>query len=325
MEEQEHLKGCETETVPGKSFVTRPDYPPEEKAMLDARDSSGYRPLTYLGCPYSCEDPAEKEWRYKQVTLAASWLTAERGLTVFSPITHSHPMHTLGGCDGDWKCWERIDREYLAVSKELIVLLLEGWDKSVGLFAEIKIAKEAGLLVRYLLPLIDSGYVLVHDPSGYYPRRYDRAALLNAVPPLSVKVPSGMMDAAPPLTMKVPAGMTNPKDLIGDTKPQLHLVPSTALVRCAKVMELGAKKYGTYNWRGNKVRRTVYISAAMRHLAQDLDGEQTDPESLQTHLAHAMACCAILIDAMETGNLIDDRPPVGATAKLIRELTVKKT
>jgi len=116
----------------------------------------------------------------------------------------------------------------------------------------------------------------------------------------------------------------NPKDIVGETKPGVHLVPPPALVRLAKVMELGAKKYGPYNWRDHAVQYHVYVSAALRHLLSAFDGEDIDPESGQSHLAHAMACCAILIDAGETGNLIDDRPKAGVAGKLIADLTGKK-
>jgi hypothetical protein len=117
---------------------------------------------------------------------------------------------------------------------------------------------------------------------------------------------------------------TNPKDLIGVHKPSLHLIPAASLLRLAKVMELGASKYGMMNWRSKKVKYTVYVSAAMRHLLSAIDGETIDPESGQQHIAHAMACCAILLDAEATGNLVDDRPTPGVAAKLIQEMTVKE-
>ncbi len=115
---------------------------------------------------------------------------------------------------------------------------------------------------------------------------------------------------------------TNPKDLLGSKKPSMWLIPQSAMVLVAKVMELGAKKYGPYNWRSKKVRSTVYVSAAQRHLASWLDGETNDDESGVSHLAHVMACCAIVLDAQATGNLIDDRPEPGAASKLIKEHTI---
>lgn len=113
----------------------------------------------------------------------------------------------------------------------------------------------------------------------------------------------------------------NPKDAIGLTKPPLRLLPAAALLFLARVLGLGAKKYGPYNWRTAKVRYTVYLEAAMRHILSALDGEEIDPESGQPHAAHAMACMAILLDAKATGNLVDDRPTPGVAASLIKELT----
>jgi hypothetical protein len=62
----------------------------------------------------------------------------------------------------------------------------------------------------------------------------------------------------------------------------------------------------------------------MRHILSDLDGEEIDPESGQPHAAHAASCMLILMDAKATGNLVDDRPKPGATARLIAELTEKE-
>jgi hypothetical protein len=115
-----------------------------------------------------------------------------------------------------------------------------------------------------------------------------------------------------------------PKDLIGETKPPLWLVPPALEIFVSKVMELGARKYGAYNWRAKKVKAMVYVAAARRHLLQWQDGEDNDSESGMCHIAHAAACCGILLDALATGNLIDDRPAKGAAAKLIAQFTHKK-
>ena len=113
----------------------------------------------------------------------------------------------------------------------------------------------------------------------------------------------------------------NPKDCIGDTKPPLHLIPPAAEILEAVVMGLGARKYGPFNWRSSSIRATVYIAAARRHLAQWLDRQDDDPESGVSHLAHARACLGILLDALATGHLIDDRPAPGAASTLIARHT----
>lgn len=114
----------------------------------------------------------------------------------------------------------------------------------------------------------------------------------------------------------------NPKELFGQTKPQLHLVPPAFSIYTATAFRDGAKKYGPYNWRENAVIASTYVSAAKRHLDSWWDGEQFAEDSGVHHLAHAAACLAIIIDCIETGNLKDDRPLPGNAAALIKRLTV---
>jgi hypothetical protein len=110
----------------------------------------------------------------------------------------------------------------------------------------------------------------------------------------------------------------NPKDRIGATKPDLSLVPPAGVIHEALAMEDGARKYGPYNWREKKVKARVYIAACKRHLDSYLDGEEHAEDSGAHHLGHARACLGILLDAKETGNLIDDRPKPGPAALLLK-------
>lgn len=53
------------------------------------------------------------------------------------------------------------------------------------------------------------------------------------------------------------------------------LIPSVALKRWAKLMELGASKYSDRNWeKGMPISR--YLNAAMRHLIHFMEGDSTD-------------------------------------------------
>lgn len=115
--------------------------------------------------------------------------------------------------------------------------------------------------------------------------------------------------------------MTNPKDRVGIKKPPVHLVPAAGIIEMAMAMKNGALKYGPYNWRSHPVNLTVYIGAAQRHLLQLLDGEDKANDSGCHHAAHVAACMAIILDAIATGNLIDDRPVKGAASKLIDQCT----
>lgn len=103
----------------------------------------------------------------------------------------------------------------------------------------------------------------------------------------------------------------NPKQAFGDRKVPLHLVPSTAMAAIAMGLKDGAKKYGAYNWRTLTVEAETYIGAALRHMMAWQEGEDIDPDSGNPHLFHAMASLAILVDALESGNVEDNRPPAG--------------
>ena len=82
-------------------------------------------------------------------------------------------------------------------------------------------------------------------------------------------------------------------------------------------MKLGADKYGPFNWRSKPVKAKTYVDAAIRHLLQWADGEELDEQSRASHLAHARACCGIILDAQTQGNLIDDRHKTGGFTAIV--------
>lgn len=99
----------------------------------------------------------------------------------------------------------------------------------------------------------------------------------------------------------------DPKGDAGKMKPQLGLIPPSAMEQTAKVHALGAEKYGHWNWRETGVNAMTYVHAILRHLNAWRDGEDTDGESGASHIAHIAASCNILMDATACGKLIDDR------------------
>jgi len=135
---------------------------------------------------------------------------------------------------------------------------------------------------------------------------------------VTVMTEDDLKQMAEPEETKIILG-TNPKDLLGTKKVSLSKVPFSSIVYQALAMEDGAKKYGPFNWRENKVIASIYIDAAMRHLGSWYDGEEVADDSKKPHLGHAMACIGIIIDALETGNLVDDRPLPGNMSALIEK------
>lgn len=106
----------------------------------------------------------------------------------------------------------------------------------------------------------------------------------------------------------------NPKDRIGSTKLPLGLFPVVAIAQGALALYDGKLKYGENNYRATKVRASIYLDAALRHLYKLSEGEDTDPESGISHAGHILACLAIYLDAGVCGTLIDDRKFAGAKA-----------
>ena len=115
--------------------------------------------------------------------------------------------------------------------------------------------------------------------------------------------------------------LSNPKDQIATNKIPMHLWPSTATAMGSLALLVGAKRYGRNNWRETGVRASVYVSACQRHLAAWFEGEDSDPDENLPHIAHALACLAILVDAQAAGKLTDDRQYPGGYRKLMDELT----
>ena len=109
----------------------------------------------------------------------------------------------------------------------------------------------------------------------------------------------------------------NPKAAIGASKAPFFGIPWTAVIEMGTVMDGGAYKYGAYNYRDSRISTTTYHDAILRHFMLWADGENTDPESKASHLAHIMACCALMIDARETDMLEDDRSKTGAVRDML--------
>jgi hypothetical protein len=99
----------------------------------------------------------------------------------------------------------------------------------------------------------------------------------------------------------------DPKGAAGALKTPLGLIPPFAMEQTALAHKHGAEKYGPFNWRDTGVCASTYINAMMRHINAFRDGENLDPESGISHLAHIACSCNILLDADYCDTLQDDR------------------
>jgi len=91
-----------------------------------------------------------------------------------------------------------------------------------------------------------------------------------------------------------------------DDKLPMHLLSTIALEEIAAVLQFGAQKYDQHNWRKGFVWSRP-LSAALRHILAFNAGEDTDPESGHSHIAHAMCCLMFLLEFEKTHPELDDR------------------
>jgi len=89
-------------------------------------------------------------------------------------------------------------------------------------------------------------------------------------------------------------------------KPGMSLLSREALEQIALVMDFGKDKYAAHNWR-NGFQWSRPLSAAIRHIMAFNDGEDRDPESGLSHLAHAACCIMFLLEFEKTHKELDDR------------------
>ena len=89
-------------------------------------------------------------------------------------------------------------------------------------------------------------------------------------------------------------------------KTRFDLVPFQAIGEIADVLAFGAQKYSANNWcRGAEWSR--YYSALCRHIFAWWQGEDLDPETGLSHLAHAGCCLVFLMEYQRNAWGTDDR------------------
>ena len=103
---------------------------------------------SYLATPYT-HYPSGTAAAY----LVACQLTAclvERGLVVYSPIVHSHPLTLYSRLNPvDHKLWMKVDAPMLEGATALIVAAIESWRLSDGIKFEIDQFRRQGRQIIY--------------------------------------------------------------------------------------------------------------------------------------------------------------------------------
>lgn len=87
-------------------------------------------------------------------------------------------------------------------------------------------------------------------------------------------------------------------------KLRYDLIPPEFITALAEVFTFGAKKYTPNNWKGFTPEQQEEIQGSLlRHIYAYLEGEENDPESGLSHLAHAGCNLAFMIYFKNKGDL----------------------
>ena len=102
--------------------------------------------LFYLATPYSHDDPEVREERFHMACDVAGHLMG-KGIYVYSPIAHTHPLACRCDLPKGFEFWEGYDRLILSKCNALLVVMADGWAESKGVNAEILMARQMGIVV----------------------------------------------------------------------------------------------------------------------------------------------------------------------------------
>lgn len=110
--------------------------------------------FSYLASPYTDldHDPRVEEFRFDSAMNAVCWLLDNRG-TVYSPIAHFHPIARTHHLPKDIQFWRNHNLNMLLQAKELLILQIDGWDKSIGVGWEFSRAEENNLPISFVIPV----------------------------------------------------------------------------------------------------------------------------------------------------------------------------
>lgn len=107
--------------------------------------------MEYLAIPYSDDSEDVMAFRAEVSDFIFSELSKE-GRVIYAPISSCHHIAIKHGLPRVYKFWEKMCEVFIGASDRVILICLPGWEISVGVAAELKLAKELGLGIEYLDP-----------------------------------------------------------------------------------------------------------------------------------------------------------------------------
>lgn len=107
--------------------------------------------MIYLASPYTHKDPSVMEARFNKVTAVSAQLI-NRGLVIYSPIMHFHPIAVRHELPRDFAFWKEVNLQILKRCDSLWILDLIGLYESRGVTEERIFAQQQGIPVTTINP-----------------------------------------------------------------------------------------------------------------------------------------------------------------------------
>lgn len=107
------------------------------------------KPRVYLASPYTHPDKHVRDARYRLACEAAAYLI-RHSILVYSPIAHTHPICEVGRLPPGFDFWSELDLTFIRDwATHVVVLTLEGWEKSLGIKHECLEAQKYNIPILY--------------------------------------------------------------------------------------------------------------------------------------------------------------------------------
>ena len=124
--------------------------------------------LAYLALPYSGTSEKIAE-RVRLMTMYDAELM-RNGLFTVSPVYKHLMLLNNTKMPGDWNYWEKYSTALLNRSTMLIVMCLPGWRESIGVQAEIEIAKNLNLPTYYVALIGEQSFTSLYPSISHLER-----------------------------------------------------------------------------------------------------------------------------------------------------------
>jgi hypothetical protein len=112
--------------------------------------------MIYVASVYSLDaksnnfkDAMTRQFRYEYTMKRVAQLL-KQGEHAYSPIVHGHEMGKVFNFPKSYQFWQDNDRHMIDLCDKVVVLKMEGWQRSEGVCDEIRYAESLGKTVEYL-------------------------------------------------------------------------------------------------------------------------------------------------------------------------------